>query len=333
MGGCQMRFPAKQKKSSSFSKRNVKVDRIHAGYVSICFDNLGVKVETSVRAVRRAWRHAVVRSAEHFGAVNMQHGIHKGTALRAGGALTGVSQFAVEVVARLVSRDPAEEVAPREDVLERFIAAIATSDPMAFEELKPELKRARISAAMLADIYIPEAARRLGQGWMDDTATFAEVTMGVARMQAILREIGTAWIADCRGQSVGPTMLVVLPVGEQHTLGGMVLAGRLRRLGISVSMQIAPSVADLGAYVAARAFDGAMISIAGDDKLETCAKLIKIIKEASKGSVKVAVGGALLETGHDVSALTGADVVTNNIEHALSVMGIVTSKPLELEFA
>lgn len=263
----------------------------------------------------------------------MQHGIHNGTALRAGGALTGVSQLAVEVVARLVSRDPAEEVAPREDVLERFIAAIATSDPMAFEELKPELRRARISAAMLADIYIPEAARRLGQGWMDDTATFAEVTMGVARMQAILREIGTAWIADCRGQSVGPTMLVVLPVGEQHTLGGMVLAGRLRRLGISVSMQIAPSVSDLGAYVAARAFDGAMISIAGDDKLETCAKLIKIIKEASRGSVKVAVGGALLETGHDVSALTGADVVTNNIEHALSVMGIVTTKPLELEFA
>ena len=28
---------------------------------------------------------------------------------------------------------------------------------------------------------------------------------------AILREIGTAWIADCRGRSVGPTMLVVLP--------------------------------------------------------------------------------------------------------------------------
>lgn len=263
----------------------------------------------------------------------MKHLVHNGATLQAGGAMIGVSLFAAEVVARLVSRDPGEEVVAREDVLQRLIAAVASTDPMQFEELKPELKRARVTAAQLADVYIPEAARRLGRSWEQDAATFAEVAIGVARMQAILREIGTAWIADCRGRSDGATMLVVLPVGEQHTLGGMVLAGRLRRLGISVSMQIAPSVADLGSYVAERKFDGAMISIAGDDKLETCAKLINIIKTTSNGSVKVAVGGALLESESDVSALTGADVVTNDIEHALSVMGIVASKSLELEFA
>lgn len=263
----------------------------------------------------------------------MQHGMHKGAALRADGALTGVSQFAAEVVARLVSRDTGEDAGPREDVLQRFMSAIAATDPMAFEELKPELRRARISAASLADLYIPEAARRLGQAWMDDESTFAEVTMGVARMQAILREIGTAWIADAAGRADGPTVLVVLPGGEQHTLGGMVLAGQLRRMGISVSMQFAPSVADLGAYVASRNFDGVMISIAGDDKLESCTKLINIVRASSRERVTVAVGGALLETRNDLLDVTGADVVTNSVEHALSVMGIVGSKSLELEFA
>lgn len=268
----------------------------------------------------------------------MQHGMHRGVALggatlRADAALTGVSQFAAEVVARLVARDPGEDTGPREDVLQRFMAAIASTDPLAFEELKPELKRARITAALLADVYIPEVARRLGQAWMDDCASFAEVTMGVARMQAILREIGSAWIADASGQVDGPTLLVVLPIGEQHTLGAMVLAGQLRRLGVSVSMQIAPSVADLGAYVAARRFDGAMISVAGDGALETCAKLIKIIKSSSVTPIKVAVGGALLETGNDLLQLTGADVVTNDIEYALSVMEIVASTSLEMESA
>lgn len=263
----------------------------------------------------------------------MQHGMHKGAALRADGSLTGVSQFAAEVVARLVSRDPGEEMGPREDVLQRFMAAVASTDPLAFEELKPELKRARITAALLADVYIPEVARRLGQAWMDDCASFAEVTMGVARMQAILREIGTGWIADSAGQSDGPTLLVVLPLGEQHTLGAMVLAGQLRRRGVSVSMQIAPSAADLGAYVAARSFDGVMMSVAGHDTLETCAKLIKIIRTASKTGIKIAVGGAVLETGDDLLQLTGADVVTNDIEHALSVMEIVASKSLEMESA
>ena len=53
----------------------------------------------------------------------MQHGMHRGVALggatlRADAALTGVSQFAAEVVARLVARDPGEDTGPREDVLQ-----------------------------------------------------------------------------------------------------------------------------------------------------------------------------------------------------------------------
>ena len=263
----------------------------------------------------------------------MQQGMQLRASHRDEDPMGGVSQFAAEVVARLVLRDVTEEAGLREAVLQRFLAAISSSDPAAFEALKPELKRARISAGALADCYIPEAARRLGEAWETDSLSFAAVTMGVARLQAILREIGSAWSADAMGQATGPTLLLILPQGEQHTLGALVLAGRLRRMGVSVSMRIAPSVSDLAGYVAERTFDGALISIACNDRLETCRILVKTLKEASNGGMTVAVGGAIRDSVESVKQATGADLVTNDIMEALAHMGLLVGGSPLLELS
>jgi methylmalonyl-CoA mutase cobalamin-binding subunit len=247
------------------------------------------------------------------------------------GAIGGVTQFAAEVVARLVQRDQSEETGLREVLVERFIAAVSSHDPEAFEILKPELRRARVSATAVADLYIPEVARRLGAAWEADCLSFAAVTMGVARLQAILREIGAGWAADREGAVDGPVLLLVLPQGEQHTLGAMVLAGRLRRMGISVSMRIAPTPGELAEFVADRTFDGALVSIACNERLDTCRKLVKTLKESSKGALKVAVGGAIIDASENVMRSTGADMVTNDILSALAMMGVTVGRYTESE--
>lgn len=261
----------------------------------------------------------------------MQHEVHLGSAHLAEGSQGGVSRFAVEVVARLVAKDAADGSGLREELLCRFMTAVSSMEAQAFEELKPELRRARVSAVMLADLYIPEVARRLGEAWECDRLSFAQVTMGVARLQAILREIGAEWSADHADAGEISTLLLVLPQGEQHTLGAMVLAGRLRRMGISVSVKIAPNLKELAEYVADRAFDGALISIACEDRVETCRKLVKTLKDASCGRLKVAVGGALAEADENVMRLTGADVVTNDIALALERVGVKAVALPELE--
>lgn len=252
----------------------------------------------------------------------MQHDMHQVSVRRPEGAGGGVSQFAAEVVARLVAREAVVDRGLNEPLVMQFMDAVAGRDPLAFETLKPELKRARVSPSMLADIYIPEVARRLGEAWENDCVSFAEVTMGVARLQAILREIGNTWSADATGPSDGPTLLIILPQGEQHTLGAMVLAGRLRRGGISVCLRIAPNSADVAHLAAQRRFDGALISIACQDKLELCSKLVKSLKEASGGRLRVAVGGAIVGRGEDVLKCTGADAATNDIDLALRLIGV-----------
>ncbi len=252
----------------------------------------------------------------------MQHEMPLGTMPRPEGGVSGVTQFAAEVVARLVQRDIAEEAGLREPLVERLLAAVCTADPEAFEMLKPELRRARVSAAAVADLYIPEVARRLGAAWEADCLSFAGVTMGVARLQAILREIGSAWAADRQGGVDGGMVLLVLPQGEQHKLGAMVLAGQLRRMGVSVAMKISPTPAEIADFVAERTFDGALVSVASKDRLETCRKLVKTLKESSKGALKVAVGGAILDADEDVRRSIGADMVTNDITRALKMMGV-----------
>lgn len=236
-----------------------------------------------------------------------------------------VSHFAAEVVARLVGRDGEAAPSLRQEIVEALMQAVRSADPQAFDLLRPELRRARITSTTLADHYIPEVARMLGREWTADCVSFAEVTMGTARLQAILREIGQTWFADGGGQVDGPTLLVILPDGEHHTLGAMVLAGRLRRSGVSVALRIGQTPLEIAAFMQGRKFDGALISAGSYDRLETCRKLVKTLKDATNGSMRVALGGAILDEGGEKVSGTGADVVTNDIETALAGLGLIAS--------
>jgi MerR family transcriptional regulator, light-induced transcriptional regulator len=203
-----------------------------------------------------------------------------------------------------------------------------------FEAIKPDLRRARISPTLFADRYIPEIARRLGRGWEDDTMSFAQVTMGASRLQAILREIGADWVAD---QGVGytaqgdrSTVLMLVPTGEQHTLGVFVLIGQLRRRGVSVCLRIGASNDDLRTLLGERSFDGAMISVATPEKLPICRELLRTLKEVTTGRLHVAIGGAALQALGDEAKTIGADVVTNDLTTAMLGLGM-TNAALQID--
>ncbi|NBE08269.1 cobalamin B12-binding domain-containing protein [Paragemmobacter ruber] len=261
----------------------------------------------------------------------MQQGKQFTSADRTEGPASGVSRLAAEVVARLVARDGADTAALREPLLVRLMEAVIAPDLRPLEGVRAEFRRARISAAEIADVYIPEVARRLGQCWTDDQLSFASVTMGTARLQAVLREIGTDWTADAHGAADGPGLLLLVPPGEQHTLGLMLLAGRLRRMGVSVCLRFAADPAAAAKLVSDGAFRGVLISVSGESRLAACSNLIKALKHSGNGSLLVAIGGAILDEAEEEMRSTGADLVTNDIDHVLRAMGIVIGNMPVLE--
>lgn len=232
-----------------------------------------------------------------------------------------LSVLARTVVARLAARSGNVRVGrvpcPVDDAMVQSIArAVASADPAAFEALRPDLRRARIGDMDLVDSYFPAVARYLGCGWAEDRTSWAEVTIGVARMQSLVHQIGLDW--DGSTAPDADSVLVVLPEGEQHSFGVQVMAGQLRRQGVSVHLQIGPRPAALRSLVQERHYDCALISVGSEDRIDACRKLVKTLKEGSDGRLWVAVGGAVLDLGRDIIGMTGADMATNDPAEVLA---------------
>lgn len=236
----------------------------------------------------------------------------------------GIAGLAARVVARLVDRDGPAPAVLREDLVLKFMEAIAAPGSGAIDAIFADLRRAGVSRIAFADRYIPEIARRLGKGWEDDTLGFAEVTVGTSRLQAILREIGRDWAADhdpvpARGAA---TVLLIIPESEQHTLGGMVLMGLLRRRGISVALRIAPSRDDLKNLLAGSGFDAVMISVGQESGVAPCRALVATIRDLSQGQLPIAVGGAVMGLVQDLAEKTGADMASNDLGAVIQALGL-----------
>ncbi len=224
----------------------------------------------------------------------------------------GLSVLARSIVARVAARDGTVARAVDPDLVASIARAVAAPDLAVFEALRPDLRRARISDIDLVDGYFPAVARFLGCAWAEDSAPFTEVTIGVARMQAILRQVGRDWTSNVEAGPESCTVLMVLPDGEQHSFGAMVLTGQMRRQGISVRLEIGSPPGLLRQIVRQQHFDCAMISIACEEKLDHCRKVVDALRAGSVGRLHVAVGGAVLDRPVDVGGATQADIVTND---------------------
>ena len=88
----------------------------------------------------------------------------------------------------------------------------------------------------IADFYVPALAREMGDQWCKDQLSFAGVTIGTSRLQAVLRALGPNWSGDNVSGPNGPSILLIVGQEVYHTLGAIVLSGQLRRKGFSVKL-------------------------------------------------------------------------------------------------
>lgn len=229
-----------------------------------------------------------------------------------------LSALARTVVARLAARAAGAPRILNQGLVQAMVKAVGSADPTVFEALRPEIRRARISDIDLVDSYFPAVARQLGCDWAEDRSGWAEVSIGMARLQSMVHQIGRDWASNATAMQDTSAVLVVLPDGEQHSFGAQVLVGQLRRQGVSVHLQIGARPDGLRALMKERRYDCALISVGCEERLEFCRKLVKSLKDGSGGDLWVAVGGAVLERPVDVLALTQADMATQDPMQALA---------------
>jgi MerR family transcriptional regulator, light-induced transcriptional regulator len=227
--------------------------------------------------------------------------------------------FAGRVVDVLARQMKHFDTGPREQYVAQLVAASVASDASALESEVARMLRNRVPAEVIADRYIPAVARKLGAGWDDDMLAFGEVSIGVARLQSVLRDLGESWSAHRVPAGSRANVLLTVPEGEDHTLGAVVAAGHLRRSGVSVCLKLQASLSDLGELVQDRGFDAVLISAANAERISQIARVVDTVRTAgrsaaTKAGVPVFVGGAITDRCEGLARATGADLATADLD-------------------
>ena len=246
--------------------------------------------------------------------MTMTHG--RRTLLSGSGSL--LDGLALSVISR-VNSAPHQRRNRRIDVGSKILLA-GVLDRAAFDiaVIQGDLASLRIAPTDIVDYCIPQAARDLGEGWVEDRLSFAEVSIGSARLYTLCKAISAGW-DNLRPPANTRSILLTTVDREDHILGPAVLADQLRRRGHSVhrlSNGTGPVIAE---KLRNGRFDGLMISASTTHALETSGSVIKHVRGAGC-DVPIILGGHALSLNAQKAMGTGADVVTNDIEDALDAL-------------
>ncbi len=240
-----------------------------------------------------------------------------------------VTQLALHVVTQLARSNGIETGDAQRELLQLLVRFARSGDETVMRRVQQEMRRTRVSAEQVIDVYLPAAVKSIGTSWHEGDLDILQTSIACARLQTFLRELGRAWAADQCGNSNGARVLLVLPRGEQHTFGAMIAANQLRRLGVSVRIQLLPSAESVASVLGEQSFNGLFLSVSNETSLESCEELIKTIRQSPNHAVPIALGGGIVSVGHlaptqaRLASMTGADIVTGDVVEALDFCGLL----------
>lgn len=163
-------------------------------------------------------------------------------------------------------------------------------------------------------------ARRLGDFWDEDSADFVDVTMGLWRVQEILREL-TLRIPPAYSSSHGQrsALFSTMP-GEQHSLGTLMVAECFQRAGWDADVMMEPTRSELTGKFAKRHYDLVGLTVSRDCPTETIAGLIKAIRAVSTNpDIRILLGGRVINEQPDLVKKCGADGTAADATGAVAV--------------
>lgn len=170
---------------------------------------------------------------------------------------------------------------------------------------------------VFVDLLAP-VARKLGEFWEADACDFIDVTIGLWRLQEIVREVSerTPGVAPT---GVGRSALFAPMPGEQHSFGSMMVEELFRRSGWQTVSATDGDEPALLSMVGAQAFDLVGLTVSVAEHLPQVAPTIAALRAASSNpQVVVMIGGAAVAGSTEVAREMGADGTASNAADALT---------------
>jgi methanogenic corrinoid protein MtbC1 len=244
----------------------------------------------------------------------------KGTDKRSA-EINSLAKAAISVLAR--QAPPTSEGVARR--LETLCEAYISPDEAHRLDALGKLASEGVSVEDIIDYVIPATARLMGHRWAADSLSFAEVSIGSARLQETVRGLTVKKRREVvKNQG---SILMILPYREHHTLGAFVAADQLRRRGLDVHISVSQHPKEVAERIKRHRYDMIGVTAAGRRTLASVKDLVEIIRSNVSRRTPVILGGSILDSELDAVAITGADFAATDVDAALEYCGLGGQKP------
>jgi methanogenic corrinoid protein MtbC1 len=187
-------------------------------------------------------------------------------------------------------------------------------------EALASIEEQRARGVSLESVYLDllaPAARHLGELWEADLCDFTQVTIGLWRLQQIVRELSPAFQTEGEQREHDRRVLLMPVRGEQHTFGLLMVADFFRRSGWDVWAGTPASLDELIAIVRSEWFAVVGFSVGCETHVEGLASDIHALRRASRNrGVRIMVGGKVFLEHPELAALVGADATACDARQA-----------------
>ncbi len=213
-------------------------------------------------------------------------------------------------------------------MLEAFLRMTLSSEAPALVGFIESMLRGGMA---LEDAYVElliPTARRLGDDWVRDTLSFTDVTIGLNRLQQVVRTF--AWKLPPRDDDGESSSAYFAPCpGEQHGFGLLIVDDHFRRAGWRTCFDTTATLDDAADAVAGQWFDVAGFSATSDRPLESIAALVAAVRRAScNRDLFVMLGGGLFVERPGLARELGADACAHSERDALLIAHQAVRRPV-----
>ena len=197
--------------------------------------------------------------------------------------------------------------------VERFTESLVRGDEPALMATVAALRERGLSVEQLLIDLLAPAARHLGHMWCEDLCYFTDVTIGLGRLQRMMRELSPAFGTEVAHPPNGRRVLLVRAPGEQHSFGLSMVAEFFRRAGWEVVSAGEGEDADPVTAVRREWFDVVGFSAGSEARLDWLPACIAAVRRSScHRDIAVLVGGPVFTLRPHLARQVGADATASD---------------------
>ncbi|GLR47758.1 cobalamin B12-binding domain-containing protein [Sphingomonas astaxanthinifaciens] len=164
------------------------------------------------------------------------------------------------------------------------------------------------------------AARWLGDEWTEDRIDFLDVTMGLWRLQEVLRELAARY-PSCGLGPCSPRSALFAPVpGDQHSFGAAMIDECFSRAGWDTELLLSPTRTSLLEEISTRHFDVVGLTVSNDCHIGPLSSLVTAVRNVSRNpNICIMLGGRVLTADPGLAERAGADATAATAIDALAI--------------